>query len=75
MVGLEDDVIGWNLMTFLPSKVLFTHNIFAHNIEIKRYCNKKIKIHFLSKYCTYISKSIQINRNEYFQFTQEKNIG
>jgi len=26
----------------------------------------------LSKYCSYISKSIQINRNKYFQFTQEK---
>jgi len=24
----------------------FTHNIFAHNIEIKRYCNKKIKTFF-----------------------------
>ena len=22
-------------------KALFTHNIFAHNIEIKKYCNKK----------------------------------
>jgi len=29
----------------------------------------------LSKYCYYISKSSQINRNKYFQFTQEKNIG
>jgi len=26
----------------------FTHNIFAHNIEIKRNCNKKIKRHFSS---------------------------
>ncbi len=31
-------------------KALFTHNIFAHNIEIKRYCNKKIKRHFSSNF-------------------------
>jgi len=30
---------------------------------------------FLSKYFSHISKSIQINRNKYFQFTQKKNIG
>jgi hypothetical protein len=27
-------------------KAQFTNNIFAHNIEIKRYCNKKMKKHF-----------------------------
>jgi hypothetical protein len=49
-----------------------TNNIFVYNIEIKRYCDKETFI--LSKYCSYISKSIQTNRNEYFQFTQEKKI-
>jgi len=47
-----------------PTLGLFTHDIFTHNIAIKR--------HFLSKYYNYISKSIQINRNRYFQLTQEK---
>jgi len=28
----------------------------------------------LSKYCSYLSKPLQINRNKYFQFTQEKNL-
>ncbi len=32
----------------LLSKAQITHNIFAHNIEIKRHCNKKIKRHFSS---------------------------
>jgi len=27
-------------------KAKFTHHIFTHNIEIKRYCNKMIKRHF-----------------------------
>ncbi len=57
-------------------KALFTHNILTHNIAIKRYCNKKIQRHFLSKYCCYIPKSSQINRNKHFRFTQwKKNIG
>jgi len=29
-------------------KAQFTHIIFAYNIEIKRYCNKKIRRHFSS---------------------------
>ncbi len=56
-------------VVFNITKALFTHNILAHNIKIKRYWNKKKFI--LSKYCSYISKSIQINRNKHFQFTQE----
>jgi len=44
------------------------------DIAIKRYCNKKMKRHFLSKYCCYIPKSSQMNRNKYFQFTQWKKI-
>ncbi len=36
-----------------------THNILAHNIEIKRYCIKKIKRHFLSKSFSCITKSFQ----------------
>ncbi len=39
----------------------------------KKLCNWKDI--FLSKYCGYISKFIQINRNKYFQFAQEKSIG
>jgi len=29
-----------------------------------QYCNKKIKRHFLSKHCSYISKSSQINKKK-----------
>jgi len=40
-------------------KAHITQYIFAHNIAIKRYCNKKIKRHFLSKYCSDILKYFQ----------------
>ncbi len=60
----------WTAKLFFHDKALFTHNIFAHNIAMKRYCNKKI--FFSSKYCSYISKSYQINRKTYFQFTRWK---
>jgi len=39
----------YELCYFIYAKALFKHNIFAHNIEIKRYCNKKIKRHFFVK--------------------------
>jgi len=39
-------------------KALFTPDILAHNIAIKRYCDKKT---FLSKYFSHISKSYQID--------------
>jgi len=42
-----------------------SHKIFLHTILIQ-------KDIFSSKYCSYISKSFQINRNKYFQFTQWK---
>jgi hypothetical protein len=39
-------------------KALFTSDILAHNIAIKRYCDKN---KFLSKYFSHISKSYQID--------------
>jgi len=47
----------------------YSHTIFLRTIL--QYCDKKIKDIFLSKYCN-ISKSSQLNRNKYFQFTQGK---
>ncbi len=47
-------------------------DIFAHNTKIKRYYSKKIK---MSKYCSYISKFIQMNRNKYFNSHRKQNIG
>ena len=41
---------------------LFTRHILAHNIAIKRYCDKIY--YFSSKYCSYISKSFQISRKK-----------
>jgi len=40
--------ILFNLEKKLDPLGPITHNIFAHNIEIKRYCNKKVKRHVSS---------------------------
>jgi len=49
--------------------------MFAHNIAIKRYSNKRI--FFSSKYFSDVSKYFQtasreLSKNKYFQFPQEK---
>jgi len=56
-------------------KGFYTLDIFAHNILIKN-------IFFSSKYCSDISKDfqtginrIELSKNIYFQYTQEKYIG
>jgi len=60
---------------FEPIKGLYTLDIFAHNIEIKkikRHFDKKI--FFSSKHCNDISKYLELSPKKYFQYTQEKNI-
>ncbi len=36
-------------------KALFTRDIFAHNIAIKRYCNKTMKRHLSSNFFSYVT--------------------
>jgi len=48
----------------IQCKTQFTHNILAHNIEIKKYCNKKIKRHFSSN--IFISQSNILEKKIYF---------
>jgi len=80
MLRMAQHFYQYLIEIYLFLKPLVTLNIFAHNIAIKRYFNNK------SKYCSDISKSFQtmivyiqtlvfIDRNKYFQFAQEKNIG
>jgi len=71
--------------TYSRNEILWLRNVFLRPYShetfwrtILRYCDKKIKrycdkkIFFSSKYCSYISKSSQIKRKKYFQFTQWK---
>jgi len=69
-VVVECNVFG-NLIKYILSKIDHIKTAFGliHTRHFRsQYCDKKI--FFSSKYCSYISKSFQINRKKYFQFTQ-----
>ncbi len=69
---IECNVFG-NLIKYILSKIDHIKTAFGliHTRHFRsQYCDKKI--FFSSKYCSYISKSFQINRKKYFQFTQWK---